>query len=54
MSFDDGSLGKRGDRTDSRGRGTQGLLTDIITRLRTHLREWPARYVEMRTHLYEE
>jgi hypothetical protein len=56
MSFDDGSLGRREDRTDSRGRGKKGeyeRLTDVYDRLRTHLRAWPRRYVEMRARRYE-
>ena len=56
MSFDDGSLGRREDRTDPRGRGRTGfggLLAGIYDRVQTHLRTWPARYIDMRTSRYE-
>lgn len=56
MSFDDGSLGRREDRTDSRGRGRTGIsgaLTAVFDTLRTHVATWPHRYVEMRAGRYE-
>jgi hypothetical protein len=56
MSFDDGSLGRREDRTGPRGRGKKDgyeLRTDVYDRLRTHLRAWPRRYVEMRARRHE-
>jgi hypothetical protein len=55
MSFDDGSLGRRDDRTGPAGgrQGTLGTLARAHDAIRRHLREWPDRYVEMRAERYE-
>ena len=56
MSFDDGSLGRREDGTDPAEGGHNRLLNAFVAvfgRLRTHVREWPGRYVETRTRAFE-
>jgi hypothetical protein len=56
MSFDDGSLGQRKDRTDPARRGDNRLPTALVSvydRLRTHVREWPSRHIEQQAALYD-
>jgi hypothetical protein len=55
MSYDDGSLGQRGNGTPA-----DGTLWKLVTaprrairRLRAHAAAWPRRYVEMQSALYD-
>jgi hypothetical protein len=54
MSFDDGALGRH---ENSPGRGNNRLLAPLCAafdRLRTHVREWPARHIEQQASVYED
>ncbi|MFC7133509.1 MULTISPECIES: hypothetical protein [Salinibaculum] len=56
MSFDDGSLGEREAGTPADGRRGRGPLAwgrAVLGTLRTHVREWPRRYVDQQSALYE-
>jgi hypothetical protein len=55
MSYDDGSLGQREERTGPAGgrRGVLGALTRVYDSIRRHMRDYPERYVEMRARRYE-
>ena len=60
MSYDDGSLGQRGNGSPADGTPRRGPLWKLaalpgkITRgVRTHIATWPRRYVEMRSARYE-
>ena len=60
MSYDDGSLGQRGNGTPADGQPGRGPIWKlrsgvraVVQRLRRHAVEWPRRYVEQQSALYE-
>jgi hypothetical protein len=60
MSYDDGSLGQRGNGTPGDGQSQRGPLWNlrsgirtVVQRIRRHAVDWPRRYVEQQSALYE-